>query len=478
MLSEARDWIDGEWHAPEVSLGGWIRDASDAGILQEQRATSDGALERAIAASLRAHADGLWSGARVDARAAALDRIAAAIEVREEAIAEADAQMTGVLLAVTRRLAKVASLAFRNAASLIRGGALAIDLGGAGAVELRHEGWGPAAIVAPWNAPIAIAAHKVASALAAGCTVVLKGSEHAPRSCQLLAEAIEAANLPRGVFQLVHGAGGVGARLVADPRMRAVSFTGGLEAGVSIALACAAQLKPVQLELGGNNPLIVLEDADLELATRGIVAGLVTLNGQWCRAVGRVVVARSVAGELVERVMARLASLRMGSALSPSSEMGPLAYPAHLVRVRAAIGALVERGAVSHVTTRAPELRGNFLAPTLLTGVAPQAARDEIFGPVATVHPVVGDDEAVAVANASPFGLAAYVFGGERARAVAGRVRAGSIKVNGVSLLALHPSAPRPAWGLSGLVDEGSRETLRFFCGTRVIGDASKEMLG
>ena len=472
--SEPLDLIAGRWSPPAEALGGWIRDASDGALLQEQRASSAEALDRALDAARRAHEDGSWAA---ETRATVLERIAGEIEAREGAIAEADARMTGVVLSLTRRLARVASLAFRNAAALVRGGALGAELAGpGGAVELRHEGWGPAAIIAPWNAPSAIAAHKVASALAAGCPVVLKGSEWAPRSCQILAEAARAAGVPGGVLQLVHGAGEVGARLVADPRVRAVSFTGGLEAGLSIARACAGQLKPMQLELGGNNPLVVLEDADLDLAARGIAQGLTTLNGQWCRAVGRIFVPRALAGELVDRVMARLSAVRLGSALATASEMGPLAYPLHLARVRAAIGALVERGGVTRATTPVPDLRGNFLPPTLLLGVSPEHAREEIFGPVATVHPVESEAAAVAAANDSPYGLAAYVFGGERAFAVARRLRAGSIKVNGVSLLALHPSAPRPAWGLSGYGDEGTRETLRFFCGTRVIGDASKEM--
>jgi acyl-CoA reductase-like NAD-dependent aldehyde dehydrogenase len=268
----------------------------------------------------------------------------------------------------------------------------------------------------------------------------------------------------------------VGGRLVADPRVRAVSFTGGLETGLAVARACAARLTPAQLELGGNNALLVLEGADLDAAAAGIVTGLTTLNGQWCRAVGRIFVHRAHHDGLMARVLARLANVRLGSSLASGSEMGPLANGAHFARVHAAIDTLGARGGVIHRSTPVPALTGNFLAPTLITGIAPGAALDEIFGPVATVHPMADDAEALAGANASPFGLAAYVFGEEaRAIAVARRLDAGSIKINGVSLLSLHPDAPRPAWGLSGVGDEGTRETLRFFCGTRVIGVAPRE---
>ena len=472
------DRIDGSRASPAVALGEWVRDANDGEPLDPQVATDAGAIDRAIVAADRAHRDGAWRRAAPAARAEVLERIASELEARREEMALADARTTGVVVSLTRALASITSLAFRGAAAELRAGAMGMRLEGpTGPVDVLRVPWGPAAVIAPWNAPAAIASHKVASALAAGCPVILKPSEWAPHSCALVADAVEAAGLLRGVFQLVHGAGVVGAQLAADGRIAAVSFTGGLAGGRAVAAACAKDLKPVQLELGGNNALIVLDDADLDLAAAGIVMGLTTLNGQWCRAVGRILVHAPHEAPLRARVMERLAAVKLGSSLSAESTMGPLVHRGHLAQVRAAIDAACARGAVAHASTPLPAPRqpgGNFLAPTLLTGVSPSDATREIFGPVATVHPFATVDEGIALGNDGPFGLAAYVFGRDevRALAVARELRAGSIKVNGVSLLALHPRAPRPAWGLSGFGDEGTLATLHFFCGTRVVGVA------
>jgi phenylacetaldehyde dehydrogenase len=305
--------------------------------------------------------------------------------------------------------------------------------------------------------------------------VILKPSDFAPHGCTALAEATLAAGLPAGVFQLLHGAAAVGRALVEDPRIRAVSFTGGLQGGRSVALACMRQMKVVQLELGGNNPLVVLDDADLDAAADGVVAALTTLNGQWCRALGRLLVARARLAPLVERVAARLAQLRLGDSRDPVSQMGPLVHHHHRERIQAALDALARRGGRALAPTPLPSLPGCFVAPTLVSGVPPDAATDEIFGPVATVHAFDDDAEALALANGTPFGLAAYVFGAEpHALAVGRRIEAGVVKINGVTLFGLHPDAPRPAWGLSGLVDEGVEATFEHFRGGRVVGVADR----
>jgi phenylacetaldehyde dehydrogenase len=473
-LPEPFDWIAGRRVAPARALGTFLVDPNDGTRLEEQRATSPEALETALATAADAHARGVWSGRTPEERADALDRMATSLEGRASAMAHADARTTGVVITTTSLLASLVPHILRGAARELRAGILRSTLDGAhGGVEVLREPWGPAAVIAPWNAPSAIATHKVASALAAGCPVVLKPSEWAPHACRLLAEAAAEADLPPGVFQLVHGGAETGAKLVADARVAAVSFTGGLVGGRAVARACAESLKPVQLELGGNNPLVVLEDADLDAASDGIVAALTTLNGQWCRALGRLLVHESHKATLLEKVLARLATVRLGSSLDRSSGMGPLVHEAHAQSVRDAVAALVRLGGKALASTPLPALPGAFVAPTLVTGLDVHAAAHEIFGPVATVHTFSSDEEAVGQANASPFGLAAYVFGREeRALRVARRVRAGSIKVNGVTLFGLHPLAPRPAWGLSGLGDEGTRETLLFFTGTRVVGVA------
>lgn len=473
---ELKNYISEFWQPPALTLDSMVSHASEGVPLFQQKASGATQIEAAIAASSAAHLRGEWCGASLEVRARKMDAIADAIATRLEAIAEADAICTGVLLETTSRVAQICELAFRAAASLLRDPPIRQPFAGpCGEVVVERLPLGPAAIIAPWNAPSGITCHKLASALAAGCPVIVKPSEWAPVSGQVIAEAVVEVGLPDGVFQLVHGNGDTGAALVGDSRIAAVSFTGGLQGGRAVAMACAKDIKPAQLELGGNNPIVVLEDADIEAAADGVIAGLTTLNGQWCRALGRLLVHESVADALLAAVKGRLANIRLGHALSPDSEMGPVAHYGHSELIRKAIAHYESLGGTTIQVSSLPDLKGYFIQPTLITGLRAEQASEEIFGPVATVHSFVDDVEAVAQANGTPFGLAAYVFGEERhAWRVATGIRAGNIKINAVSMLNLNPMAPRPAWGLSGLGDEGVLETFEFFRGTRIIGVAGR----
>ncbi|WP_280501432.1 aldehyde dehydrogenase family protein, partial [Nocardia farcinica] len=326
---------------------------------------------------------------------------------------------------------------------------------------VRRLPLGPALCLVPWNAPAPMAAHKVASALAAGCPVILKVSELAPFSSVLLARAI-AEHVPPGMFQLVHGGAETGAALVADPRIAAVSFTGGVPGGRAVATASAALLRPAQLELGGHNPLIVLPDADTGTAARMAAELLTTLNGQWCRALGRLILPRTRAGEIVAAIGERLAALTIGAPLDPATDLGPQIHSRHAKLLAEAVSGLPAR---SFGTLPA---EGNYVQPTLVERDLPE----EVFGPVAAVVTYDTHTDPVALANAVPYGLEGYVCGAdlEQALAVARRVRAGEVKVNGSSIMSLHLMTPRPAWGVSGLGEEGTAETLRFFTGARVVG--------
>ncbi len=317
-----------------------------------------------------------------------------------------------------------------------------------------------------------MAAHKVANALAAGCPAIVKPSELAPRGTELLAAAIAKSlaeqGVSPGVFQLVHGDARAGARLAGNPLIRAVSFTGGLAGGRAVAAACAHDIKPVQLELGGNNPLIALPDAAAEDVARAAVDLLTTLNGQWCRALGRLILPASQAPQILHAIGERLAALRVGPPLDPDTDLGPLVHSRHRAAVAAARDGL---GGRILAPTPVPA-RGNYLAPALVTGADPARTTEEIFGPVAAVHTYTSVDEALALANGTAYGLEGYVFGADEqaALAVARRVRCGEVKVNGSSIMSLHLFTPRPAWGLSGYGEEGTAETLRFFTNPRVVG--------
>ena len=463
-----RNFVADEWREPGAALSHFVRDANTGEPLFRQLGSTPEQVDLAVRSADMAHREGAWRRMRGERRAGVLAGIAAALEAIAEDIAVIDARMTGVPIERARSIARVCPAAFSAAA----------ELASEDATTRREAGFiverlplGPAAVVAPWNAPSGIACHKLASALAAGCPVVFKPSEWAPVSGQLIAEAIAGFGLPEGVFQLLHGDGDTCAAIVADERIAAVSLTGGLQAGRSVGAACARQVKPAQLELGGNNPLLVLPGADIEAAAVGAVTALTTLNGQWCRALGRLIVHESLADELIEATMDRLSTLRVGRSTDSDTEFGPLAHRAHRAGVEAAIEDYRAQGGTILQNTPMPPLAGWFVPPTLVTGVDPDRTLEEVFGPVATVHAFATVDEGVALANQAPYGLAAYVFG-ERGQAyrVARRIEAGMVKVNSVTLFSPHPSAPRPAWKLSGIGDEGSRETFEFFRGTRVIG--------
>jgi acyl-CoA reductase-like NAD-dependent aldehyde dehydrogenase len=465
-----RSYIAGEWHAPAAQLPEVVCDANTGDWLFQQAASTPEQIETVLRAAADAYQRRLCRGQPPEGRSQQLYDIADALEAITEEIAAVDARTTGVPITLTRVIAGICPAAFRAAAALAAEDHIVSHEQG---YDIERLPLGPAAIIAPWNAPSAIACHKIASALAAGCPVVFKPSEWAPLSGQMIAEAIAGVDLPAACFQLLHGAGDTGAAIVADKRIAAVSFTGGLAAGRSIAVACAQQIKPAQLELGGNNPLIVLPDADVDAAVAGIVTALTTLNGQWCRALGRLIVHASLFDEVIAKTMQRLAALRLGDSTAADTDVGPLVHRQHRDHVQAAIEACRRQGATVLQSTPMPALNGWFVPPTLITGVAPEQCLEEIFGPVATAHPFESLDEAIELANQPSYGLAAYVFGDEElAVEVARHLEAGMVKVNAVTLFSPDPSAPRAAWKLSGIGDEGTRETFEFFRGTRVVGVA------
>ena len=471
------DYIDGERMVPAGTMPGFVCNPNNGQRIAPQRATSPENVAWALAVAQRVHDSGVWSRVPAGERADRLEAAANALLPLTPLIAAVESYHTGVVVSLTNFVNAIVWLAFKAAAAVLRSGySKKVVPGPLGEVEILRKPLGPAVAIVPWNSPAALAAHKVANALAAGAPVILKPSEWAPYSCLFLADGLEQAGLPKGVFQIVNGGPAVGEQLVTDRRVRAVSFTGGLQGGRAVAAACAHQFKAMQLELGGNNAMIILEDADIDKTAEGIAAGLITLNGQWCRALGRLLVHQSIAQEVLEAALARLSQVKLGDSMSPHSEMGPLAYAEHHQRVAGAVAALVAVGGQAHVPTPLPNLPGSFFAPTLITGTTPEQTLEEIFGPVATLHPFQDEEEAVRLANQTPYGLGGYVFGRdeERAMGVARRLNTGGVKVNGVGLLELNVDAPRPAWGLSGFGQEGTLETFDLFCGLSVVGVAGR----
>jgi len=466
------DYIAGEFREPAGNLGVWLRDPSTQERISLQAATAPEAVEEAIASADRASSSGAWAGLSAQERADRLDLIGAALDARVDRIAEAEGVCTGLVAPIAAAFAGSLGESFRDAAKMIREQVNPRMLGEPDRpVELWRLPWGPTAVLVPWNAAGAMAAKKTAYALAAGNSVLLKPPEWSPFSCTLIAEAIDEAGLPAGVFHIVHGGPDVGRQVTGDSRVRAVSYTGSVAAGREIASRAGGNFAALQLELGGNNPVIVRADTDVELAAQALASGMTKLNGQWCEGPGKVYVPEDLHDALVASLERALAAVSIGPHKSDTAAMGPLAHESHRARLQAQVDALVDRGATEIRVGDVPS-QGWFWAPRVIVGAPLDACIDEMFGPVVTVHAYADEAQAVADANSSPDGLAAYVFGGDIDAAMAtGRaLRFGEVKINGTSLLDMSDRSAQSFWRSSGIGGHGNRELLAFFQGTQIVG--------
>jgi acyl-CoA reductase-like NAD-dependent aldehyde dehydrogenase len=299
-----------------------------------------------------------------------------------------------------------------------------------------HEPLGVVAVISPWNLPYAIPFTQAAAAVAAGNGVVVKPSELAPLSGALVEELFAAAGAPPGLVRVVQGDGDVGAALVSAPGVAKVCFTGSAAVGRRVAAAAADLLRPVALELGGKDAMLVLEDADLERSVEGALWGSFTNCGQICSGVERLYVAAPLYEPFVERLAERARALRIGRGDDLGTDLGPLISEDARAKVEGLVADAVEHGAEALCGGRRPEvgLPGWFYDPTVLAGGVRdrRIEREEVFGPVVTVEPFVDDEDAVQLANDTSFGLGASVWSRDptRARAVASRLEAGSVWTN------------------------------------------------
>lgn len=469
----ADEWCEGS------TADAWNVDPNTREPVHRLVSTAPDDVERALRHAEQSYDARPWGEDDRRERAAVLDRVADLVEARIEDIARTDALTSGTPIGVTRLVAAFLPHRIRASAADLRAipRVTALEAGGRD-VRLHKVPWGPAAILTPWNGPSFIPAAKVAGAVAAGCPVILKPSEHAPGSAQLVVECFVEAGLPSGAIQLVHGAGDVGARLTADPRVKIVSFTGGPGAGRAIARAAAEDFKVLQLELGGNNPVVVLDDADVDVTADGILDGMTKLNGQWCEGPGKVLAPPALVGPLVEALTERLAKLVVGHSLDEDSQVGPISNAPHFETLHARIDGLRGLGAAIHQPAALPDLGGFFLSPTVAVGADPAQATAELFGPVVSVHAVESTEDALRIANANPSGLDAYVFGTDTDRAieVGARIVAGEVRVNGAKVADLGDDSAQSFWGPSGIGGHGPAESVRVFCGDRVVGVDSPDL--
>ena len=330
---------------------------------------------------------------------------------------------------------------------------------------VRREALGVAALLTPWNFPSAMLTRKAAAALAAGCTVVAHPSSYTPLSALALAELAERAGLPRGVLNIVTGdAEPIANRFCDDERVRVVSFTGSTEIGRKIAARCASTMKRLVMELGGHAPLIVFDDADLDKAVEIAMAAKFATSGQDCLAANRIYVQRSIYPAFCEAFGKRIAGLKVGPGLEQDTEIGPLMHANAVSKANAQIPDALALGA-RRVTGDAEALGPLFVTPTLLADVPDDALimREETFAPIAAVTPFDTEEEVVTRANATEYGLVAYVVteNGARALRLGRALEYGMVAVNRVKIT----GAPIPFGGMkqSGLGREGSRHGLEAF---------------
>jgi 5-carboxymethyl-2-hydroxymuconic-semialdehyde dehydrogenase len=432
-------------------------------------------VNRAVAAARRAFVDGPWPGLANRDRARILVRVADAIEARDARLAELESFDTGLPITQARGQAHRAAENFRFFADLIVG--LHEDAFRVGESQLNYvvrKPAGVAGLITPWNTPFMLETWKLAPALAAGCTVVLKPAEWSPLSASLLPEILDEAGMPAGVVNIVHGIGEVaGAALVAHPDVPLISFTGETATGKIIARSAADHLKALSMELGGKSPCVVFADADLDAAVDAAVFQIFSLNGERCTAGSRLLVERPVYEEVVARVAERARNVRVGLPDDPATELGALIHPSHYSRVLGYVAAGKESGArlVAGGTRPIGLDSGNYLAATVFADVkrTDRIFQEEIFGPVLCVTPFDTEDEALDLANDTRYGLAAYAWTSDlrRAHRFGHRVESGMVWINSQNVRDLRT----PFGGVkdSGLGTEGGRHSIDFYTESRIV---------
>jgi len=451
MKTYDKIYIGGEW-VPSTGKGHFdVIDASTEEVMGRVPAGSAEDVARAVERAAAAFP--AWSETSVEERAGYLEKLQQGIGAKMSEIAETIAREVGMPIRMSTMIqAGLPAMVMGSYVQILRGFTWEESVGNS---TLVREPVGVVGCITPWNYPLHQVVCKVAPALAAGCTVVLKPSEVAPLSAFMLAEIVHEARLPAGVFNLVSGDGPtVGEAIAAHPKVDMVSFTGSTRAGRRVAELASKSVKRVALELGGKSPNVILDDADLEAAVRGGIQNCYLNSGQTCSAHTRMLVPRSRHDEAMRIAKEAAEKFQPGPAMSADSRLGPLVSATQRERVRGYIKKGIEEGAT--LVTGGAEApnglpKGYFVRPTVFANVKSDMtiAQEEIFGPVLCIIPYDSEEDAVRIANDTIYGLAGGVWSKdpERAKRVARRIRTGQVDINGGNF---NPLAPFGGYKQSG----------------------------
>lgn len=465
-------FIDGQWVEGAAGQVMESQNPATGEIWARFACASSDDVERAVAAAARALDDSAWRDMSQTARGKLLHRLADLIEQNAEEIGRVETTDSGKLLAETAAQTRYVGDYYRYYAGLadkIEGAVLPIDKPEMHVFTTR-EPIGVVAAIVPWNAQMFLTATKLGPALAAGCTVVLKASEIAPAPMLEFAKLIEQAGFPPGVVSVITGdAANCAIPLTRHPRIDRIAFTGGPETARHVVRNSAESFAVTTLELGGKSPILVFEDADLESAANGLIAGNFGASGQSCVAGSRGLVQRPILEALAARIEEAAQRIVVGDPLEAATHVGPLCTPAQVQRIEQTLALAREQGARIRFGGVALDRPGNYMAPTLVQCAGPdtETLKVEMFGPVMSLLPFDSEEEAIALANSTPYGLGSGVFTQDVARAhrVSKRLRAGICWVN--TYRAVSPIAPFGGFNESGYGREAGVEAVLDYTRTK-----------